>query len=130
MAEVTQVDKKIRMDQWDIVKFQIMIHCYVKRIKISDHDLSCLSLLGILGEQTLEEFCQTAVENEIFSSTQSSRNALAKMEKKGLVSKQGKNRKRIRINPVLKIQTQGNILLDLKILYAEVKAQVLEPQEV
>ena len=32
MAVVNQVEKKIRMDQWDIVKFQLTVHCFIKRM--------------------------------------------------------------------------------------------------
>ncbi len=111
--EVFQIDKKIRMSQWDITKFQLIVHCYLNRIKMSDHDLSCLTLLGITGEQILEDFCQQTVDAKIFSSAQSARNAISKAEKKGLITKQGKNRKKIKLT--LPIQAQGNILINYKV---------------
>ena len=128
MAQLLQVDKKMRMNQWDITKFQLIVHCYLSGIKMSDHDLSCLTLLGITGEQILEDFCQRAVDNEIFSSAQSARNALSKAEKKRLITKQGKNRKKIMINPALNILSLGNILLNYKIVRLE-NVKQLEPQE-
>ena len=119
MAVVNQVEKKIRMDQWDIVKFQLIVHCYIKRIKISDHDLSCLTLLGIVGEQTIESLCKLVVSNEIFSSLQSARNVLSKAEKAGLVSRSSINKRKVLINPNLNIQTSGNILLNFKVVRLE-----------
>jgi hypothetical protein len=119
MAIVNQVQKKIRMDQWDIVKFQLTVYCYLKRIPVSDLDLNCLSLLAISGEKELGEFCDIAAKNKIFGSTQSVRNALAKAEKKNLITKNGKNKKKISLKDDMKIQAKGNILLDYKILRVE-----------
>jgi len=124
MAVVNQVEKKIRMDQWDIVKFQLTVHCYVKRIKVSDHDLSCLTLLGIVGEQTIESLCKLVVSNEIFSSLQSARNVLSKAEKVGLVSRSPINKRKVVLNPSLNIQTSGNILLNLKVVRVEPTALI------
>ena len=116
MAIVNQVQKKIRMDQWDIVKFQLTVYCYLKRIPISELDLNCLTLLGITGEKELGEFCDLARAQKIFGSTQSVRNALAKAERKSLIVKNGKNKKKISLKDDMKIQAKGNILLDYKIL--------------
>ena len=130
MASLSKVDKKIGMDRWDIIKFQLLVHCYLRRIHISEHDLLCLTLLGMTGEQTLEDFCSIARSNEIFSSNQSARNALAKAEKKGLIIKQGKNRKKISLSPNLNIVTSGNIVINMKVVYLESQpAPVYESQE-
>jgi hypothetical protein len=59
------------------------------------------------------------VIKKIFSSTQSVRNCLTKAEKKGLIKKEGKNKKRISISSDLKLHAQGNILLDYKFLSVE-----------
>ncbi len=126
MAVVNQVQKQIRMDQWDIIKFQILTYCYFKRISISDLDRNCLTLLAMAGESTITDFCDLAITNEIFGSIQSVRNALTKAEKKHLIIKSGKNKKKILINPSMSIQTKGNILLDFKVLCIEpVKSEVL-----
>lgn len=132
MAVVNQVEKKIRMDQWDIVKFQLTVHCFIKRIKVSDHDLSCLTLLGIVGEQTIEALCKIVVSNEIFSSLQSARNVLSKAEKVGLVSRSAVNKRKVQLNPNLNVQTSGNILLNLKVVRLEpaaIKEGEYESQE-
>lgn len=109
------------MDQWDIVRFQLTVYCYLKRISISDLDLNCLALLAILGERELGDFCDIATKSKIFGSTQSVRNALAKAEKKNLITKVGKSKKRISVSSSIKVQVSGNILLDYKILSVEPK---------
>lgn len=116
MAIVNQVDKRVKMSGWQIVKYQILTHCYLYKIKVSESDLECLTLLAIEGDQELTTFCNKAHDKQIFSSTQSVRNCLTKSEKKGLIKKEGKNKKKIFINPELKVHSQGNILLDFKFL--------------
>ena len=32
MALVNQVQKRVRMSKWDIVKYQILTYCYIKHI--------------------------------------------------------------------------------------------------
>ena len=119
MAIVNQVDKRVRMSAWQIVKYQILTHCYLYNIQVSEADLNCLTFLAIEGDQELTSFCNKAHDKQIFSSTQSVRNCLTKSEKKGLIKKEGKNKKKIFINPDLKLHSQGNILLDYKFLSVE-----------
>lgn len=119
MAIVNQVDKRVKMSRWDIIKYQLMTHCYLSKIPVSESDLDCLTFLAMNGEQELTQFCNEASKSSIFSSTQSVRNSLTKAEKKNLIKKEGKNKKKIYINPELKIHSKGNILLDFKFLSVE-----------
>ena len=93
MAIVNQVDKRVKMSGWQIVKYQILTHCYLYNIQVSESDLDCLTLLAMEGDQELTSFCNKAHDKQIFSSTQSVRNCLTKSEKKGLIKKEGKNKK-------------------------------------
>jgi hypothetical protein len=119
MALVNQVDKKMKMSKWDIVKYQIVTHCYINKISVSEADLNCLTYLAIEGDQELTNFCNKAHTKDIFSSIQSVRNCLTKAEKKNLIKKEGKNKKKIFINPDIKVFCIGNILLDFKFLSIE-----------
>jgi hypothetical protein len=119
MAVVNQVDKKVKIDKWGIIKYQLVTHCYLNNIFVSDSELNCLTYLTMQGEQELTSFCNIIYEKKIFSSPQSARNCLAKLEKKGMIIKEGKNKKKITINPALNIHSQGNILLDFKFLNIE-----------
>jgi len=121
MALVNQVGKKVRMDKFDIVKYQILTHCYLNKINVSEADLNCLTYLALEGDQELTNFCNKAHTYKIFSSTQSVRNCLTKAEKKNLIKKEGKNKKKIFINPDLNVYSKGNILLDFKFLSVETK---------
>jgi len=118
MALVNQVQKRVKMPKWDIVKFQILTHCYVNHITMSDSDLNCLTLLSFNQPIELTHFCYdaSAEDEKIFKSSQTVRNSLNKSEKNNLIIKDNSNKKLIMLNPILKIQTQGKILLDYKFL--------------
>jgi len=116
MAVVNQIEKKAVMNTWDVIKYQIVTHCYVSKIQVSEADLNCLTYLALEGDQELTAFCHKAHSKNIFNSIQSVRNCLTKAEKKHLIKKEGKNRKKIFIHPDLKVFSKGNILLDYKFL--------------
>jgi len=118
MALVNQVQKRVKMPKWDVVKFQILTHCYINRIAMSESDLNCLTLLSFNQPIELTHFCYDASSEEdpIFKSPQTVRNCINKAEKNNLVLKDTDNKKVITINPDLKIQTDGTILLDYKFL--------------
>jgi len=118
MALVNQVQKKVKMSKWDVVKFQILTHCYINRITMSESDLNCLTLLSFNQPIELTNFCldASAEEDWIFKSPQTVRNSINKAEKHNLVIKDSNNKKFIMLNPALLIQTEGTILLDYKFL--------------
>lgn len=116
MAVVNQVEKKARLDKFATVQFQIITHCFLSGVVLSSNEIACLTMLAIDGEQELNGFCQKMFANAVFKSPQTVRNTIAKAEKNKLVIKEGKSKKKIWINPLLKIQTEGNILLDYKFL--------------
>lgn len=118
MALVNQVQKRVRMPKWDVVKFQILTHCYINRITVSESDLDCLTLLSFNQPIELSNFCldASAEEEWIFKSPQTVRNSINKAEKNGLVVKDESNKKVIMLNPNIKVQTEGTILLDYKFL--------------
>jgi hypothetical protein len=115
MASVNQVQKKVIISKKDIIKYQILTHCYINKITLSDSDFECLTLLSTLGPIELSNFCfEASDEHSIFKSEQTVRNCINKCEKYSLVVKDAKNKKVVMVNPDLKIQTEGSILLDYK----------------
>ena len=123
MALVNQVQKRVRMPKWEIVKFQILTHCYINRIAVSESDLNCLTLLSFNEPIELTHFCYDASAEEewIFKSPQTVRNCINKAEKNKLVIKDASTKKLIMLNPALKIQTQGTVMLDYKFLGDDTK---------
>jgi hypothetical protein len=140
MAKVNIVNKQVKMDLDDIIRYQLITHCYINHIALSELDLDCLISLGKMGESELTEFCSIMAEKRLEEklktwkpsrpnerkpdpSPQTIRNVLIKVEKDKLLLKAGKGRKKISLNPNLKIQITGSVLLNYKIVY-------VEPQEV
>lgn len=119
MALVNKIEKKARIaDYWDIIKFQLISHCFLNKIHISDSELDCLTLLCMEGEQELTEFCFKVQNKKIFKSAQTARNSVTKAEQKGLIVKVGKNKKKVSIHPSINVQI-GNVLLTYNFLYIE-----------
>lgn len=116
MAKVNLVTKKVNMELTDIVKYQLITHCYINKILLNDSDLECLTLLGVVGRYDLADFCIKA--SYIFKNTQTVRNCMVKLEKYDLVKKDSLSKKKtIYLNPTINIQVSGNILLDYKIIH-------------
>ena len=121
MAVVNRVDKRVKMSKDETIKYQILTHCFINDIQISLSDLKCLTVLAKIESTELTEFCNLISQDGIFKSAQSCRNALSKCEKKGLIIKEGNNKKNIKLNSNMNVQTKGTILLDYKMLSIETK---------
>lgn len=131
MAKFNIVEKKVSMTLEQIIKFQILTYCYVHNITLSEADLNCLTLLGLNKKADLSDFCNACCTHEnrdkeptlsytkvIFKTPQTVRNCLAKMKNYNIVTKEGLgHNKTVEINPDLKIQIEGNILLNSKIYH-------------
>ncbi len=133
---INQVEKKGELKLWNIVRFQILMYCYFNDVIIPESDLECLTLLALNGESELTSFCNAACneeqkdrdsdlefEKEIFKSPQCVRNSINRIENKNLIVKTGKGRKKIYVNPEMKLQTSGNIFVYVKLLRKEYESQ-------
>jgi len=117
MAVVKRVQKKVIMSRKDIIKFQLVTHCYINKITVSNSDLECLTLLGSIGPIEISHFCYDAAEEyKIFKSQQTVRNCINKCIKSNIISRDSKNKKLISINDKLNIETLGSIFLDYNFL--------------
>jgi hypothetical protein len=118
MALVNQVQKRVKMPKWDLVKYQILTHCYINKVSLSESDLDCLTLLSFNQPIELTDFCYDASSEEgwIFKSPQTVRNSINKSEKNQLIVRDDTNKKVIMLNPNMKVQTEGTVLLDYKFL--------------
>ena len=109
MAQFNQVVKKGVMTKWEIVKYQLLTYCFVKKIHISDAEMDCLVFL-VIENDNLNVLCKKACELNIFKTPQSVRNSLNKLEKKKLIFKTGKNKKKLFLNKEIELVKNGNIL--------------------
>lgn len=117
MAIINKVEQRVKLQRTDIIKFQLLAHCFFKGVLLTGHELECLAMLAQEGECELNGFCKSVEDNKLYASAQTVRNVINKFEKKELVVKQGRKHKRLSINPEMRLQTSGNILLDLKLAH-------------
>ena len=119
MADQIQINPYRRtigdMSPESIIRFQIMLHCYLKSVRITPYELDALTLLGSMGECDLRKFIKAMAEKQIFLTTESSRNAISRMQKRGFVTKKVIHSKTISLNPDMHIQTNGIVLVDIKL---------------
>ena len=116
MAIVNKVDLKHQVDINVSIKYQIVTYCFFNDTLISNSDLKFLTELAKEKGIELTKFCNKTVNEDIFKSAQSARNAITKAEKKGLLIKDGNNKKTISLNKDINVQSEGLVLLDYKIL--------------
>ena len=116
MALVKKVDLKLNVGMDKCIMYQILSYCFFKEIIISNSDLKFLMELSKRNGIELTKFCIELVSKDIFKSPQSARNAITKAAKKGLVIKNGTNKKSISISSDINVQAEGLVLLDYKIL--------------
>ena len=119
MATVNKVSKIVRMDLWSIVHFQVTLYAYLNKLELTEGDINGITFLSIIGEKELVKFCELAKKQKLFKTEQSARNSINKCVKDNLIIKRGEGRKTIKVNPELKIQTQGSILCENKFIYLE-----------
>jgi hypothetical protein len=132
MAEFNVVDKKVNMSLEEIIKFQIITYCYIHKIILSESDLNCLTLLGLNKKVELSDFCNACCDPSnrdkevdipyqkvIFKTPQTVRNCIAKMKNYNIINRDGS--RTIQLNSDLKIQNDGNILLNFKLFYLGTK---------
>jgi hypothetical protein len=102
MAKFNVVDKKVNMSLEDIIRFQIVTYCYIKKVTISEADLNCLTLLGLNKKAELSDFCNAccdlsnrdkepalSYQKAIFKTPQTVRNCIARMRNYNIINKDG-----------------------------------------
>lgn len=115
------------VDRESIIRFQLICHCYLHDIELNSARLQCLTILGSLGKTDLSKFCDLMLEKQVFTSMGSIYSRLTVLQRLGMVVKSdSKYRKTIQLHPDMKIQTAGNIMVDIKLLSLENKTDVSE----
>jgi len=124
--EVNKITKKVRLDHYDLVKYQIITEVmFFKKENIVPSDLELLTLLGLWGPIELRLFCDRA-SGIVYKHTekpevrsQNVRNRMVSLEKRGYVIKSRKGKKIIQLVDALSVAKKGNILLNYNFLAVE-----------
>jgi hypothetical protein len=102
-----------------IVRFQLIMYCHFNNISVTDDNLEMLTILALEEEYQLKDFLQVLVRKKLSGSAEGARGTMRDIQKKGLIVTEGEYRKVIRLNPVMNIRTEGNIMVDIKLLSRE-----------
>ena len=114
---VRKVDKKVRSNRDKVIMYQILTYCFFNNIKVSGTELELLTELSKNNGIEINDLCEQLSVKSIYRTKQSARNAISKVEKKDLILKNGDARKkRVYISSDINVETEGVILLDIKIL--------------
>jgi hypothetical protein len=127
LTNVVNITKKL--DRFEIVKLQLIIYCFLNNHVLNETELNCLALLGCRGRIRLNEFCTLAADSKLLGTPTAVNNCLARVEKSKLFLKEGAGKKFIFLNPELKIQTSGNILLNFKFVSVETDSLAADNKE-
>lgn len=136
-ATVKQISIKQRLDQWSMIRFQILIWCSLRNIRLTDSMLDMLALLSLMGKVDQTKFCEIVsstklstgvrikkirgIEKEyvnIFNSSQSARNSIVKAIELGLIKKEHKKHD-IEISDNIEILNDTNLLINYQFLCIE-----------
>lgn len=112
MADPIKITKKVRLSEFEIVKLQLLTHCFIKDIQLNGTELNILTLLGCMGEVRLIDFCRTAADKGYLSNYTAVNNCLSRIEKSKLFIKKGAGKKTIYLNPNIEIHSKGTIVLE------------------
>lgn len=126
--EVNRIQKKVRVNAHDLVKYQIMTEVmFFGREHLIPSDIELLTLLAMWGPMELGTFCTRAAKavnpdikpEEIAVRAQNVRNRIVKLEKRLLVEKSKSGKKMIQITGRIPVAAKGNVLLDYNFLAVE-----------
>lgn len=114
-------EQKILLSKNDIVKYQLLKHCFLNKINLSNSEYECLTLLCLTGKIELSSFCNMTVTEDIFKTPQTCRNFLNRLSKLNVVERDTSSKIKVNVSESLNILTEGNILLIDKIVYIDPK---------
>jgi ATP sulfurylase len=121
--EAEAIKYKARMNQFDIIRFQINYHCFTKRLRMSPAQIDALAYLALWGDMNISDYCNEIVAQDLFSNAQTVRNFVTKQVRETeLIVRKGIGNKIISLTEKIDVLTTsdlGNILIDIKALYVE-----------
>ena len=117
--KIDVIDKKVSLSQFDIIRFQLTMYCFLNNIKISPAQLNTLAYLVMWGEMNISDFCDQIVEEEIFGNPQTVRNFILQSVRSGYVVRKGKGKKLIELSDSVDLGGRRIIKKNLKVYYVE-----------
>ena len=108
----SKYDKKYQIEgHFKSVKFQLLVHCFMNNIELSDAELNLLTLFSINGVE--DEVKSEALKKKFFRSKNSINNAVTKFSQLDLLVKKNKRKQ---VNPELDIVTNPLIVGAIRVI--------------
>lgn len=122
--EATVVTYNYNLTREQLVKFHLLFYCWTNDIKLTPAEMSTCIYLGLLGKQTLPEFCEKCVQKNIHESEDSARNMIHDLTKdKFMITKEGSHRKTVYISKDIGLKTDYNTILNIRCYYGDFKSE-------
>ena len=97
-------------DKYESIKFQITLHCFVKKLNLTKNEISALAILYADGIN--DDSFNTIINKGIFKNEQTIKNMISKLAKQGIVEK--KNGVKT-MTKALDVQVDDVMLMEIKI---------------
>lgn len=109
---VTLIEKThVLPSQYDSVRFQIHLHCFLTDFPLSKGEINALSIFYIKGIN--DASISYIIDNKIFKNRQSVENFITKLGKLDVIKKVGKKQREF--TTLLPVKVDDKILINLKI---------------
>ena len=99
------------MDLHTLIRYQLVMYCFVNEIHLSPNQLTTLTYLAEWGEMNISDFCNEIYDRSIYGSPQTVRNFILECVKDKLIVRSGKGSKLISITSKVDLLTEGGIVL-------------------
>jgi len=120
MSEPTKIwIRGVRMDRKEIIKFQLIVHCYINSITVSDFGLDIATGIGENESIELNDYAKDLCAKGVFTQEQAARTAINRLVSAGIVVKQkreGTRKRLLYLHPSIGIHNQTPIFVDVKAL--------------
>lgn len=124
--KIKEKNKLLQINKFQLVKFQVMVYCFEHDIEINHTDLNILALMGELGKKHLTEFSKIAVQRKILGTRPSVDNCVQRLSYRDFCVREGIGKIIISLNPKMKIVSEGNVVMNLRLISLE---QAIKPAD-
>lgn len=125
--EATVVTYNYKLTKQQMVSCHLMFYCWANDIHLTPTEMKTCIFLGLMGKQSLLEFCQKCVEKNIHESEDSSRNTVYNLSDpkklKMMITKEGGFKKTLFLSKEIGLSTEFNTILNVKGYYGDFKVE-------
>lgn len=128
--EATVVTYNYKLTKQQMISCHLMFYCWANDISLTPTEMKTCILLGLLGKQSMVDFCQHCVNNNVHESEDSCRNIIGNLcnpdKNKMMITKEGepnKKQKMLSLSKEIGLRTDFNTILNIKGYYGDFKME-------